>query len=64
MLDDIRKHDPAPTQEERDWMDSNPVVFAVRLAVFLVFAIAIGGYVSLYLEPPLHAPTVAKAGKS
>ena len=63
MLDDIRKHDPAPTPEEREWIDSNPFVAAVRVAVFLVFAIAIGGYLSLYLEPPLNGSTVAKAGK-
>ena len=63
MLDDIRKHDPAPTPEEREWIDSSPFIAAVRVAVFLVFAIAIGGYVSLYLEPPLHASNVAKAEK-
>jgi hypothetical protein len=61
MLDDVRGHEAAPTKEEREWIDSNPVVFAIRLAVFLVFAVAIGGYVSLYLEPTTR--TVAKAEK-
>ena len=61
MLEDIRGHDAAPTEEEREWIDSSPVVFAVRLAVLLVFATAIGGYVSLYLEPT--PSTVAKAEK-
>jgi hypothetical protein len=61
MLDDIRGHDAAPTEEEREWIDSSPVVYAVRLAVFLVFATAIGGYVSLYLEPATS--NVAEAEK-
>ena len=61
MLEDIRNHDAKPTAEERAWIDSNPVAFAVRFAVFLVIAVALGGYVSLYIEPA-H-PTVAKAGK-
>jgi hypothetical protein len=63
MLDEIRNHDAKPTPEERAWIDSNPFVAAVRVAVFLVFATAIGGYVSLYLEPPLSGSSVAKAGK-
>lgn len=61
MLDDIRHHDAAPTAEEREWIDTNPIAFAVRAAVFVVFAVAIGGYASLYLEPAAH--TVAKADK-
>ena len=52
MLDEIRGHDAAPTPEEREWIDSNPFTAAVRVALFLVLAVAIGGYVSLYLEPP------------
>ena len=63
MLEDIRQHDPAPTPEEREWIDSNPFTAVVRVAVFLVFAVAVGGYVSLYLEPPLLGSSVAKAGK-
>lgn len=63
MLEDIRNHEAAPTPEEREWIDSNPFVAAVRVAVFLVFAVAIGGYLSLYLEPAPHAATLAKAAK-
>lgn len=61
MLEDIRHHDAAPTAEEREWIDSNPIVLAVRFAVFLVFAVSIGGYVSLYIEPAARA--VAEAGE-
>jgi hypothetical protein len=61
MLEDIRNHDSAPTREEREWIHSNPVTFAVRFAVLVVFSVAVGGYVSLYSEPA--AKTVAKAGK-
>jgi hypothetical protein len=61
MLDDIRHHDSKPTPEEREWIESNPFVFAVRFAVFLVLAVSIGGYLSLYTD---SAPrTVAKADK-
>jgi hypothetical protein len=63
MLEDVRNHDAAPTAEEREWIDSNPFAAAVRVAIFLVFAIAIGGYLSLYLEPPISGAAVAKAGK-
>ena len=65
MLDEVRKHDATPTPEEREWIDSNPVVFAVRFAVFLVLAVAIGGYLSLYNDSdPRSTPrTVAKAEK-
>lgn len=61
MLDEVRDHDSRPTIEEREWIDSNPIVYAVRAAVFVVFAVAVGGYASLYIEPP--AKTVAKADK-
>ncbi len=61
MLDEVRNHDSRPTVEEREWIDCNPIVYAVRAAVFVVFAVAIGGYMSLYFEPP--AKTVAEAGK-
>ena len=63
MLEDVRNHDAAPTDEEREWIDSNPFVAAVRVAIFLVFAISIGGYLSFTLEPPINGSAVAKAGK-
>ena len=63
MLDDIRNHHPAPTVEEREWIDSNPLAAAVRVAIVLVFAVAIGGYVSLYLEPQAQGASMAAAGK-
>ncbi len=61
MLDEIRHHDSVPTREEREWIDANPVTLAVRFAVFVVFSVAIGGYVSLYIEPTPN--TVARAEK-
>ena len=63
MLDDVRHHDATPTAEERAWIDSNPVAGGVRVAVLLVLAIAIGGYVSLYLDLAPQASTVAAAGR-
>ena len=63
MLEDIRNHDSTPTPEEREWIESNPFVAAVRVTVFLAVAVAIGGYMSLYLEPAPHTPTMATATK-
>ncbi len=61
MLEEIRNHDPKPTAEERAWIDSNPIAAAVNIVVVAVIAVALGGYVSLYLEPAPAA--VARAGK-
>jgi hypothetical protein len=63
MLDEVRRHDAIPTAEERDWIDSNPVAFAVRFAVFLVLAVSIGGYLSLSDDAGSTPHTVAKAEK-
>jgi hypothetical protein len=63
MLEDVRNHDAAPTAEEREWIDSNPIAAAVRVAVFLAFAVSIGGYLSFYFEPAPTAHTIAKADK-
>ena len=52
MLDDIRRHDPSPSDEERAWMSFDPLAAIGRALVVLVLAFAIGGYVSYALETP------------
>ena len=50
MLDDIRAHNPNPSDEERAWMSFDPLAAAGRALVVLVLAFAIGGYVSYAME--------------
>lgn len=42
MLEDLRNHDPSPTQEEREWMTVNPFAVTVRLLALAGIAMAIG----------------------
>ena len=61
MLDDIRRtHDSRPTEEERAWLDFDPIDAAARIAAILVLAFAIGGYVS-YASEASGPLAVAKA---
>ena len=59
MLDDIRSHDPRPSDEERAWMSFDPLAAVGRALVVLVLAFAIGGYISYALEAP-RSEAVAK----
>ena len=63
MLEEIRQHDATPTAEEREWLDFNPFTAAVRIASFIAFALALGGYLSLYFDLPVRSPSVAAAAK-
>ena len=44
MLDDLRRHDPTPTEEEKAWIDCDPVAMgalaasAIALVAILVSA--------------------------
>ncbi len=52
MLDDLRKtHDPRPTEEERSWLDFDPVAGAARATVVLGLAMMIGVVVSYSMAP-------------
>jgi len=59
MLDDVRTHNPQPSDEERAWMSFDPLAAIGRTLVILVLAFAIGGYVSYALEVS-HPTSVAK----
>lgn len=50
MNDGHRGHDPRPTDEERAWMEVDPVRTAGRIAVILILAFAVAGYVSYALD--------------
>ena len=42
MLEDLRNHDPSPTEREREWMAVNPLSVTVRLIALAGIAMAIG----------------------
>jgi hypothetical protein len=58
MLDDLRNHDPVPTEKERGWMDTSPVEAAVRVAIVVGVSVAIGVAASL---APDNAPRPSTA---
>jgi hypothetical protein len=58
MSDEFRGHDPRPTDEERAWMEVDPVRTAGRIAVILILAFSIAGYIS-YAFDDGGRPTVA-----
>jgi hypothetical protein len=62
MLDDLRNHDPVPTEKERGWIDANPVEMVVRLVVLVGISVAIGFAASLSPEKERHVkPATALA---
>jgi hypothetical protein len=42
MLEDIRDHDPRPTEEERDWVASNAFGLAARVILATGVALMVG----------------------
>ncbi len=62
MLDDLRKtHDARPTDEERSWMDFDPVAGAARAMVVLGLAVMIGLVVGYSATPEEIPHAVATA---
>ena len=60
-MDDIRNHDPAPTEEESAFMDANPVGMVLSAVAIAVAALAIGVSASMLLPLPATVPAVAAA---
>ncbi len=58
-MEELRGHNPKPTEQERAWMSANPVAVLVRLVALAGIAVAIG-VSAAHLAAP-HAPTVAAA---
>jgi hypothetical protein len=50
MMDEIRNHDPIPTEQEREWMSANPVPVVLRLAAAAAVAVLLGMAASQTLE--------------
>ncbi len=58
MLDEIRNHDAVPTEEEREWIDSDPLDGFSRALIIGGIAMLLGVTVSYLLEPDAQ-PSVA-----
>jgi len=50
MTDELRNHDPRPTDEERAWMETDPIAGIRRVAVLIVLAFSVAGYLGYALE--------------
>jgi hypothetical protein len=59
MVEDLRNHDPEPTEEERGLMDLNPVSTVVGLMLAAILALAIGVSASTLDAPQKPAKTAA-----
>ena len=42
MLEELRNHDPKPSEHERDWMQTDPFRVVARVVALTVLAIIIG----------------------
>ena len=62
MSDDIRNHDPKPTEREEAWMGTNPFAVLGRLAVLAGIAAAIGLSATVTIDPHQKPETTAAAG--
>jgi hypothetical protein len=57
MVDDVRNHDAEPNEEERGWLEFDPLVFALKLAAVAVLGLMIGVYASLLADPDMRSAT-------
>lgn len=60
MNDELREKDPPAPDKERGWMEVDPVATATVIAVILILALSIAGYVSFALD---HQPKKAAVAK-
>ena len=61
-MEDLRNHDPAPTEEEREWIDLDPFAFVLKVAAVAAIGLMIGVYASLLREPDSRSTTMAEQG--
>jgi len=57
MTDDLRGHDPRPTDEERAWIDTDFFAATRRVAILIVLAFSVAGYIGYAMDSD-------KAGKA
>jgi len=62
MLDDIRNHDPRPTEEESAWTQVDGVGAALRASALAVIALVIGLGASILVEDEGPASNVVVFG--
>lgn len=61
MLEDLRNHDPAPTEEEKAWMGCAMIDLLLRSAAALAIATTVGVSASPWSSESPAAPRVADA---
>jgi hypothetical protein len=62
MMDEIRNHDPMPTEQEREWLAANPYPVVMRLVLVAGVAVVLGVAASQVLEDePAAMSTSASA---
>jgi hypothetical protein len=49
MLEDLRNHDPLPSEEEREWMATDPVTVVLRGLAIASVAVMVGLTASYFL---------------
>ena len=62
MLDDVRNHDPNPSEEELRWLRFDPIGGIVKLLAVAALGIAIGASVSVLVDE--GAPQPASVAQS
>jgi hypothetical protein len=63
MVDDLRDHDAMPSEEELEWMSTNPLTVVMKALALAGVAIAVGISVSQLLTNEPTYPPVAMVAK-
>ena len=63
MMDDIRKHDPTPTEEEESWMATDAASAVVRVFLLAVVSLSLGVSATLLMGHALPTPAIAAAAQ-
>ncbi len=60
MVDDLRNHDATPNEEERSWIEFDPLLFVLKLAAVAVLGVMIGLYAGLLADPNTRSTTLTE----
>ena len=63
MVDDLRNHNAAPSDEERGWIEFDPVLFALKVSAVAALGIMIGLYAGLLANPETRSATVVESSR-
>ncbi len=61
MLDDLRSHEAQPSEEERRWMEVDPLAAAARALVLIGLSVMIGVAASFAVAPDQEPGSVVAA---